>query len=118
MGSKTLAEFRLFQRYFKEYQNRFGLLDYKTYFEYKPMEGYFSDVKVDHVGMVATVRLNSRLPKSSKEYQNIRQNAKHEAIHLLIADLEYLATERYTSEVEVERMVEKLVYRLEKLIDG
>lgn len=68
--------------------------------------------------MVATVRLNSKLPKKDKAFKDIKTSAKHEALHLLVMRLDHRARCRYLGEEEIYEAVEELVTKLEGLIDG
>jgi hypothetical protein len=110
-------DFRAFQKYFKEYQRKFGLTGYKTYFKFEPLNDCFANITVNQNDMIATVRLNSRLPDKDKPHKDIKRNAKHEAIHLLLFRLEHRACSRYVLEEEIYEAVEELVFKLEDLIE-
>ena len=109
-------DFSMFQKHFRRYQKRFGLTGYKVYFKHEPIEESFADITVQRSDMVATVRLNSQLPDKAKPFRDIGRDAKHEAIHLLLYRLEYLARCRYVSESEIYEATEELVFKLEELI--
>lgn len=109
-------EFDDFKRYFKEYQYRFGLTGYKVYFKYEPLEGSFSDMAIAPNIMVATATLNSELPDKEKPFRDIKRDAKHETIHLLLGRLSHLAESRYTTGEELYEAMEEVVYKLEELI--
>jgi len=109
-------DFELFQSEFKKWQVKFGLTGYQVYFKYEPSDSGFANMKVDQTDMIATVRLNSKLPDKDKPYKHIKRSAKHEAIHLLIGRLEQNGRYRYMSSDEVYEATEELVFRLEGLI--
>ena len=109
-------DFALFQQEFKRWQKLFGLTGYKVYFKYEPDDDYFASLTVNLGDMVATVRLNSKLPDKDKPHKDIRQSAKHEAIHLLVARLEKHGEYRYSTENEIYEATEELVVKLEDLI--
>lgn len=113
---KTNKDFELFQKEFKKWQNLFGLTGYRVYFKYEPLSNSFADITIVQSDMVATVRLNSKVSNKDKPYRDIKINAKHEAIHLLIGRLEQNGKYRYTSETEIYEAAEELVRRLESLI--
>ena len=77
-------DFELFQKTFTKYQKLFGLTGYKVYFKHEPIENCFAQITVAQTDMVATVRLNSDLPDKDEPHKDIKQSAKHEAIHLLV----------------------------------
>uniref|UniRef100_A0A6H1ZV90 Peptidase n=1 Tax=viral metagenome TaxID=1070528 RepID=A0A6H1ZV90_9ZZZZ len=114
--SKSSVEFEEFKEAFTEYQKRFGLNGYKVYFKYESVEGSFATIIVNQRDMVATVTLNSNVPKKDIPFRDIKGNAKHEAIHLLIWKLYDRAKSRYVLEDELYEVNEELVRKLEGLI--
>ena len=113
---KTNKDFELFQKEFKKWQKLFGLTGYKLYFKHEPLDGSFACISTKIGDMIATVKLNSALPDSEKPWKNIKQSAKHEAIHLLVSRLEMNGRYRYASEGEMYESTEELVVKLEGLI--
>jgi len=109
-------DFELFQREFLKWQKLFGVTGYKVYFEEADTEDAYADITVD--GPIATVRLNNKLSEEGKWVIDVKQSAKHEAIHLLIQRLEQNARYRYSTSGEITEAAEELVYRLEELIPG
>jgi len=110
-------DFKCFQKYFKEYQYRFGLAGYKVYFKYEPLDdGIFANITCDSHDMFATVRLNSVVSKEDKPDRDIRRLAKHEAIHLLLARFDDKARSRYVRRDEIYEVAEELATKLEGLI--
>jgi hypothetical protein len=109
-------DFALFQSEFKKWQKLFGLTGYKVYFECVPLEGAFADINVKQDEMVAVVRFNSKLPQRDIPHRDIKRDAKHEAIHLLLARLEMNGRYRYIPENEIYEATEELVNRLMDLI--
>ena len=109
-------DFLLFQKTFKEYQQKFGLTGYKVYFKYEPLEKAYASIMCEQGDLVATVRLNSELPEKHKLHKDIKGSAKHEALHLLLMRLEILAKYRYANSDEIYEAAEELVHKLEELI--
>ena len=109
-------DFLLFQRYFKEYQQLFGLTGYKVYFKHKPLSSSFAEITINQIDMVAIVILNNKLLAKHRPFMDIRRSAKHEALHLLLGRLENRAKSRYVAEAEIYEAVEELVFKLEDLI--
>ena len=116
MKAKQNRDFTLFQKEFKKWQSRFGLTGYKVYFKYEPTGEYFANIEIDQAGMVATVRLNSQLADKHKPFRNIRGDAKHEALHLLLHRVEANGTYRYLSEAEMRESIEEVVNKLVDLV--
>ena len=66
--------------------------------------------------MVATVRLNSKLPDKDKPCKDIKRSAKHEALHLLVSRLELNGRFRFSTDNDIFECTEELVVKLEGLI--
>ena len=113
---KRNPDFELFKKEFQKWQQRFGLIGYKVYFKYEPLDSSFANIYVNQDEMVVTVTLNSKLPDKDKPFKDVKQSAKHEAIHLLVGKLDQNARYRYVSEHEIHESVEELVFKLEELI--
>ena len=110
-------DFQLFQKYFKEYQQKFGLTGYKVYFKHEELDGAFASLSFNQNDMVATVRLNSKLPEKDEAFCDIKSSAKHEALHLLLARLESRGKERYIFYEDIYEATEEIVFKLEGLIE-
>ncbi len=109
-------EFSDFQRYFKEYQKRFGLIGWDVSFKYKALKEYLALIDMNDIFQTATVKLNNE-PDEDDKPLNIKKLAKHESIHLLIGRLFLLALNRFATESEIKQANEELVNKLENLID-
>ena len=110
-----MNKFTEFKKYFNAYQNKFGLINYRIFFKYEPVDG-FADIVRFQEDATATVRLNNKVTKEDKQFQNIRGTAKHEALHLLLARFSDLAYSRYSTKSDIYEAEEELVRRLETLI--
>lgn len=111
-----MTDFKLFQKCFKEYQERFGLNGYRVYFKHMPLEGRYACIVIGASYRVATASLNSELTDEEKLFKDIKRDARHEALHLLIYGMEDLAKSRFLGEWAVDEASEELVNKLEKLI--
>ncbi len=109
-------DFELFKSEFTRWQIRFGLIGYKVYFKYEPIDTGFANIIINQGGMVATVKLNSKLSSEDILFKDVKRSAKHEALHLLVGRLEQDGRYRYSSENEIYEATEELVFRLENLI--
>ncbi len=109
-------DFEIFKREFTKYQRLFGLSGWKVRFKHGASDEYFASIESDFGQCVATVFLNTDLPAKDRDFRDVRGNAKHEAIHLLLARLEGEARARYTNPSAVTESLEATVHRLEGLI--
>ena len=116
--SKAKTDFEVFKEEFTYWQARFGLTGYRIYFENVPLENKdnYATIDIDEEGRNAVVRLNTDIANELKPHKNCRLTAKHEAIHLLLFYLEWLAKCREVTYDEIDHEVESLVYKLEGLI--
>jgi hypothetical protein len=111
-------EFTSFKRWFKYYQDKFGLNGYNVYFVYEDdADCNYAYIITKHDKGVATVFLNSSLDKKHKYTGYIRETAKHEALHLLLGRLSWWAKERYATDDAIDMACEELVVKLEKLLE-
>jgi hypothetical protein len=112
-----LKDFELFKKEFKKWQEKFGLNGWEVFFKYeKPQMGGFASVNVNLLDKTVTVRLNDELEEKDKPFKDIKRDAKHEAIHLLLAEFSELAYNRFINSDELYRAEEELVHKLEELI--
>ena len=113
---KDNKDFELFQSEFRKWQKHFGLMGYEVRFEYKPLDGAAASIDVNQEEMVAYVVVNSRLGKPERTVEEIKGNAKHEALHLLIGRLRKYAYCRHIMSDDIYEASEELVRRLDILI--
>ena len=109
-------DFALFKKEFIRYQTLFGLSNWKVRFKHGASDEYFASIESDFGQCTAIVFLNTDLPDKDEEFRDVKGNAKHEAIHLLLARLEGEARTRYTNPPAVTEALEDTVHRLEGLI--
>ena len=114
---KTNDDFLQFQKIFKDYQVKFGLTGYQVYFKYESLEHSFANITINQFDKVVTVRLNSKPDKKTEPFRDIKKSAQHEALHLLIYNMEDLARARYIQEWIVNEAAEELVNKLAGLIN-
>jgi len=109
-------DFADFQKHFMHYRELFGLKGYTVYFRHEPLDESFAQISITRETMVATVTFNSELPDKDKPFKDIKRDAKHEALHLLINRLEDMASNRYVTNEAIYEASEELVHKLEELI--
>jgi len=109
-------DFTIFQKEFKKYQRLFGLAGYRVYFKHEKLDEKFAEIRINHGGLVATVVLNKELSEKDVAFKDVRADAKHEALHLLIGRLCGNAKYRHATLCEIDEAAEELVIKLEELI--
>ncbi len=84
--------------------------------KHEALDSKYSTIKINQMSKVAVVTLNNTMDEEMKRNLDIKGTARHEAIHLLISRLEWIAGCRYIGEEEIDEEVESLTVRLEGLI--
>jgi len=116
MTRQDKKDFEIFQKEFKYWQERFGLLDWEVYFKHEPVDAGFACIHYKNNSRVATATINSDVDAYNKELVDPKGSAKHEAIHLLLSDLAHMGLDRHATSEDLEREEEKLVVKLMKII--
>ena len=116
MSEGKNPDFETFKEYFKKYQQKFGLQQYRIDFNVRRIPNIFAQIQVHQTAKVCKAVFSTGLSKVNREMSNPVADAKHEAIHLLLSRLRWLALSRCTSAEEVTEEMEGLVVKLESLI--
>ncbi len=111
----TKAEFGRFQKVFRFYQLLLGVPEYEVYFEQADIDA-IAQIDRNVKGCVAVVKLNTRIPLEDANAGWVEETAKHEAIHLFLNRLMYLAKSRWSAEGEIDREEERITRILERII--
>ena len=109
--SKTF--FKKFKAEFNRFAKELGLTHYDWQFYLEPLPGDNARIKPNPNGKTAAVSLAEDVEKCCTP----EKLARHEAIHLLLADFSGLAKYRNAQEIEIDEEEERIVRRLEKLFN-
>lgn len=105
-----------FEKEFRKYQKLFGLTGWDVSFMVAPLVNTVSALRYSGSDCLATVTLNDTLPVLDSSLLNIKKTAKHEAIHLLLARYDYVASARYIDSEELLFANEEIVVKLTDII--
>lgn len=105
------AYFKRFKAEFDRFAKELGLTHYQWRFKYVSMPGKNAQIRADPNGKTATVSL----AKQVESEPTAEFLARHEVLHLLLADFSGLATYRHAPLSEIDEEEERVVRRLEKL---
>lgn len=108
----TKAHLEKFKREFIKYQKLFGLTGWDVKFEIRALNGSLAELCYRSNECVATASLN----KFFAVGEDIKKTARHEAIHLLLARYDFIASARYISPDELIQANEEIVVKLTELI--
>lgn len=112
------AEFNRFRLSFRVWVREFGLDKTYTYrFEHKRLDGSIAEVEKDVDAGSICVSFATVIEGENRHlYEGPEALARHEALHVLLARLIYLAGERYVTEKELDAAEHEVIVKLEGLI--
>lgn len=114
MRKTTRAEFNRFKKAFLYWQERLGLKEYRVSFFHKKLDNMHACIDTDVAEKLAEVSFsNERILDCECDPEG---DAKHEALHLLIARLKWIADCRYPQRCDIFEEDEAIVVRLEKVL--
>lgn len=109
----TVKQFEEFKNEILRLQPILGLNRWKIYFEHKKIdEGVFARTHYKRAGAVTNIQFNLH---TNDNRIDIKQTAKHECLHLLLADLFSIAENREFDYNDLEKSEEQVIRILEKL---
>jgi hypothetical protein len=91
--------------------SKFGLTQYRYHFEFRRLKNSHAEVFCQIPEKVVSVYLNKTQPKNDRRSEE--DLAHHEALHILLAKLSWLASCRYVTREEIVDEEEEIVRRLE-----
>jgi hypothetical protein len=113
---KSNRDFEIFKSEFEKYRKLLGLTGWQIFYEHKPLDDKFASIKYVLSDGCATVMLNSELPSHLIDHKDIKRDAKHEAMHLLLSRLVWYANQRCVAQDALDEAEEEIVVKLEGLI--
>ena len=114
----TKKEFEVFKEEFMRWIDKLGINEYRIDFFLDPLDDSFAEITINHMGRAVKVALSDNISKRDRSAgHDIKSHAKHEALHLLIGRLCWLGEERHLSDGAIYEESEKLVRKLEDLLD-
>ena len=115
MKQTTKAMFNRFKKEFNRLIPILGINGYKFYFFHQTLEHSYAEVQINLKGYFVNVYYSVEVEDDDPDVTP-EENAKHEAIHVLLSRLGYLGEERYIGSSEIDDEQERLVRVLEKII--
>jgi len=112
MAKTTQTQFKYFQKCCDEYIEFFGLKNWTIYYQLYDFEDRsLAEVHWKIPGNVATIYLAAQDDSDVAPFtmEQLRATALHEIVHLVLTPLYDCATNRYTSETEVDTACEQAV---------
>lgn len=112
MKRTSKKDFETFKREFTRWQERLGLTEWRVRFHHERIdESMAAYIRADLEGRLVSVFLGFRIDHTIEEV------ARHEALELLVADMDNLASYRFVRHDEIEMARHSVIRRLERLLD-
>jgi len=114
----TDKDFKRFKASFMHWYNKLGLQGWQVFFRHEELDiPVYARIISDFRVRAATVKFNKTVPEEDvPEFDPIR-TGKHEALHLLLAPLEYHAHARYIHQEDIDSAEEEIVVRLQNTLN-
>lgn len=115
----TEKHFEYFQERFRYWADFLGEHGWRFYFDHVDMAEAFARILTNPHARVATIEFTTNWSLDSRplNHASIDESARHEAIHLLCASLEWVASCRYINEGELGAANEELVRKIQEVIE-
>lgn len=115
----TQLDYKIFKNEFERCRQLLGLTGWDVFYKFEPIDdSVLARVMYMANDCGATVIFNSALSPQllAQMDMNILKTAKHEAIHLLLARYDHIATCRFVTPDELSQANEEIVVKLTDLI--
>ena len=119
MTKKKLTRYGLFKKWFLYYQDYLGLKHWDIKFKLDKEMKWKAECNYSQADGYALIKFNDSMPDWELDNTDklIKDCAKHECCHLLIAYLHIYATKRYgVTELMIDNELERICNLLEKVI--
>ncbi len=109
------AYFERFKKEFLRWQKELGLTQYRIKFYHIKLDGMYAQTHTIQKGKLVNVALSTDI-EEPKFDEGPESHARHEALHLLLSRLSWIAECRYIEDSDIGEEEEAIVVRLEKVI--
>jgi hypothetical protein len=110
LGAK---DFAIFRAECQRWITRLGLSDWKIYYRFEEIEDGLAGCRRSFEGRCATIVLNPCQENCKREHVDVKRNAKHEVLHLLLAELDWLNRNRCVTDSAWMAAEHAVIRRLE-----
>ena len=113
----TKKDFALFKKWFRHYQNKFQINDYRVDFMHEKVHGY-AQISTRQLTKVARVSLDTNWGEYKITDEKIKSTALHECLHLLTSRIVWIAGHRFIGEDEIYEESERLAVKLTNIFEN
>lgn len=115
--SITEKDFSVFKAECQKWIRRFGLTDWKIHYHFEEVDDGLAGINRDFEGKIARISLNPFQENCTKQDVNVKRSARHEVLHLLLGELDYLNGRRLISSNTWDAAEHTVIRRLEYAFD-
>jgi hypothetical protein len=112
----TKKHFEIFKKHCLVLQAKWGLSSWELYFYHTDLDGCYARMTSDQEGRLVRIEFNTSWPEETISIDGIKNVAKHEMIHLVLARLYTIGLDRFASSSELDEANEEAVRILEKIV--
>ena len=116
MRKTSKRDFNIFKQEFMRLVHKLSLNHYDIFFTHKKDEENYASIIVDESNKKAYVNLTTYITDDDLVGYDVKNHARHEAIHLLLYRLAWLGDKRYTRKEELMEEEESIVRLLTKFL--
>ena len=104
MKQTTQKQYEAFQKCVRYWVDRLKIVGWELGFLHEPLERAYATISVNYLGRCVTFRFTSQLRDDLWPYTmaEIKKTAKHEVVHLFLAELYTLGCARFATEDEID----------------
>ena len=112
----TDKHFKIFVGECGRWIDKLKIDNWKVYYRWQESKENRATISTKLGGYVATIFLSKKWCGEKVTEDEVKESAKHEVIHLLLARMSTNGGSRFVSQYEVDESEEELVQKLEKLL--
>lgn len=114
----TKREFAIFKAECQRWIKIFGLTEWKIHYHFEDVPDGLAGINRDFEGKIARISLNPFQERVPKREVNVRSSARHEILHLLLGELDWMEGRRNISANSWAAAEHGVIRRLEAAFDG
>ncbi len=117
MNKTSKEDFEYFKKQCEYWQDRLSLRDWKLHYLHETYTGSYAWFRSDVPGKTATLGLSVSWEDEKITKPKLNSSARHEVLHLLLADLVYAGHARQSTDEDFENTQHAIIRRLEHVLE-
>ncbi len=115
----TQKDFEAFVGFCEEYRGKWGLFGWKVFYDHSEDLGCYASTTTELRNRTLRIELNKDWPDEERPVTDtaLRQTARHEMLHALLARMYALSYTRWAADSEIDEASEEAVRLIENALD-